>query len=73
MKPGRKTLTEPRIPWRVYIRSKLAAEIELLLMDPTKGKARYGSRGELIETLLEDWVNSQRLDHSLPINSIIDS
>lgn len=59
-KPGRKPLADPRIPWRVYIRSKLAAEVELLLLDPMRQKVKYGSRGELIESLLEDWVDAQR-------------
>ncbi len=52
----------PRIPWRVYIRTDLAAEVELLLLDPLRAKVRYGSRGELIESLLAEWIQERKLE-----------
>lgn len=49
-----------RIPWRVYIRADLAAQVELLLMNSATGRVRYGTRGELLEQLLEDWMATIR-------------
>jgi len=60
MKRGRKPLTTPSIEWKNSIPSPLAAEIELLLLDPISGRVTYGARSQLIESLLRDWVDKQR-------------
>lgn len=59
-KPGRKPNSIPTVPWKLYIRADLAAEVELLLLDPMREKVRYGERNRLIESLLEDWLKEQR-------------
>lgn len=57
---GRPRNKVPRIKWDVYIRQDLAAQIELLLADPMRERVKYGARGELIESLLEEWLQKQR-------------
>ena len=60
-KPGRKPLAIPKVQWQVAVSLPLAAKVELLLMDPMREKTKYGSRGQLIEQLLEEWVRKQEL------------
>ena len=60
MKRGRPELQHPKTAWKVHVDSRLAAEIEILLADPLRGKAAYGERGSLIEQLLRQWVEGQR-------------
>lgn len=43
----------------IMIPSSLLAQIDLLLYDPFRGRARYGERSKLIATLLREWVASQ--------------
>lgn len=64
MKPGRKPLAIPRIRWTVYIRQDLAAETELLLLDPMREKVKYGSRTEYLEALIEKDLAERRLAHT---------
>lgn len=58
---GRPPKAIPTVEWKVYIRSDLAAQVELLLTDPMREKVRYGKRGQLIEQLLEAWLKTQRV------------
>lgn len=44
---------------KISIDAALAGQVEMLLLDPIHGKAKYGSRSKLIERLLRDWVDSQ--------------
>lgn len=60
MKRGRKALTTPSLDWKIRIPEPLAAEVELLLLNPVTGNPLYGARSQLIESLLRDWVDSQR-------------
>lgn len=60
MKRGRKALVTPNLDWKIRIPTDLAAEVELLLLDPLRGKASYGERSELITSLLREWVDQQR-------------
>lgn len=39
------------------IPADLAAKVRLLLLNPRKGKVRYGSINHLLIHLLEEWVN----------------
>lgn len=59
-KLGRKPYTEPRAEWKVYLPSSLAAEVELLLIDPLREKVKYGARNELLEKLLRDWLQKEK-------------
>ena len=61
MAKGRKPYTEPRIQWKVYLRLTVAAQIELLLLDPTREKIRYGARNELIERLLLEYLEKIKI------------
>lgn len=45
--------------WRVMIPSELALRVELMLMDPVRGKPTYGARSILITQLLTDYLNSK--------------
>jgi hypothetical protein len=57
---GRKANTERSIRWRVEVREKIAAQVELLLLDPVTQQIEYGARSALINRLLEAWLDSQR-------------
>lgn len=54
-KPVGELLTE----WKISLPATLAAEIEILLLDAAKGKARYGARSALITSLLRQFVAQQ--------------
>lgn len=45
--------------WKICLPATLAGRVEFLLFDRLHNKPRYGSRGQLIKTLLEDWVAQQ--------------
>ena len=51
--------TDPSVEWKLYIPLSLAAKIELLLLDPTRQKVRFGARSQLIASLLAQWVRKQ--------------
>ena len=59
MTAGRKPYAEPRVAWKVYLPQQLAAQVELLLLDPMREKVKYGARNELLEGLLRDWILEQ--------------
>lgn len=56
----RRKRKEPHIRLDVEIPESLAAEVELLLFDPVRGKTRYGARQRLIENLLRKWVEESK-------------
>ena len=56
----RPKLTTPKVLWRIRIPEDLAAEVDLLLFDPVTGNPRYGSKAQLMEQLLRDWVEDQK-------------
>lgn len=60
-KGGRPKLASPRTSRHVYIDEALNAEVDLLLFSPGKGKIAYGSWSNLVEALLRQWVEEQRL------------
>jgi len=47
--------------WKISLPADLAGAVELYLFDTIHKKPKYGSRAELIKTLLEDWVKEQKL------------
>lgn len=59
-KRGRPPLASPKVAWKVHVDARLAAEVELILADPLRGRAAYGERSELLETLLRSWIEAQR-------------
>jgi hypothetical protein len=60
MKAGRKPNAVPTVEWKLHIQADLAAEIEMLLLDPARERAKYGARSELIHQLLRQWLEEQR-------------
>ena len=60
MTAGRKPYAEPRVAWKIYLPQQLAAQVELLLLDPMREKVKYGARNELLEGLLRDWLERQK-------------
>ena len=61
-KGGRPTNAVPTVKWDLYIRSDLAAQVELLLLDPMREKVRYGARGKLMEQLLNEWLEKKKAE-----------
>jgi metal-responsive CopG/Arc/MetJ family transcriptional regulator len=57
---GRRAYQVPRVAWKCYIPEDLAAEVDLLLMDPLRAKAEYGARSELLIQLLRAWMAERR-------------
>lgn len=47
---------ELTVGWKVRINATLAARVELAMWDATRQKPKYGSRKQLIEALLRDWL-----------------
>lgn len=61
MPAGRKPYTEPRIQWKLYLPATVASQVELLLFDPLREKIRHGARNELVEQLLREWLEKQKV------------
>lgn len=66
---ARRKHTEEKVEWHAYIPKTLAAEVELLLLDPFFQTTKYGAKSELTTKLLTDWVASQRAAPSIPSES----
>lgn len=56
---GRRRHHEDTTPWSFQLPTELTSKVDLLLLDPMTGKVRYGSRTQLVETLLRNWLSSQ--------------
>lgn len=50
-------------PRTVQLPEELDRKIELLLMDPATGRAKFGAWSELVEALLTEWLNTQIKQH----------
>lgn len=59
-KLGRKPHGDPPTKWNINLPTTLAAEVELLLIDPLTGIPEYGKRSKLIQELLYGWVEKNR-------------
>lgn len=57
---GRRKNADPSIEWHVYIPTTLAAEVELLLLDPFLQQAKFGAKSTLVTNLLRQWVEEQK-------------
>lgn len=57
---GRPKKKVPSVRWTFYLPMTLAAEVEVLLLDPARDKIKYGDRNKVMESLLREWLNSQR-------------
>lgn len=56
---SRRKYTDPRVKWSIYVPSTLAAQVELLLLDPFLGQAKFGAKSELVAALLQKWLDEQ--------------
>lgn len=58
MRQGRPPLAVPTVPWKLQIPVDLAAQADLLCLDPVRGIPAYGARSALITQLLRTHLNS---------------
>ena len=56
---GRRKYTIRRVRWHLQIPETVAAEVELLLLDPFWQQPKWGAKSELVTQLLQEWLNSQ--------------
>ena len=47
------------VQWKVTLDPTLAARVESANWDPVSRKPRYGSRKQLLESLLREWLERQ--------------
>lgn len=60
LKPGRRPNAIPRRKMTIYLRVDLAAELDLILLDPVRSRAKYGSWVAYIEELIERDLTERR-------------
>ena len=48
MPPGRKPLIIPNVSWKIQVPIDIAAEIDLINLDPVRGTPAYGKRSEFV-------------------------
>ena len=51
--------TNPTVRRTVYIPEELDRKVELLLLDPVKGRAKFGAWSDLMTRLIREWVDEQ--------------
>lgn len=56
---GRPRSPNPYVQWKIHIDASVAARVELFFFDRVRGKPKYGSRHELINSLLSNWLALQ--------------
>lgn len=61
MTRGRKPHADTPVKFMISFPGTLCAELELLLYDPVLGKPKYGGRSALIQQLVREWVDKQKL------------
>jgi hypothetical protein len=61
---GRPRSPENYTQWKVHIDATIAARVEMRFFDPIRGKPKYGSRHELINELLREWLEKQEAVHA---------
>ena len=59
MPRGKKPAPEPLIQRHVWLPESLDAKLNLLLLNPTTGKVKYGARGDLINRLLQQYLSKR--------------
>lgn len=57
---GRPRVPYLRVDFKVSLPAALAAEIDLMFVDPLTNRPRYGARAKLVQALLEGWLADQR-------------
>jgi len=51
--------TDRPIAKKLSLRSSIVAQVDAALVDPTTGRPEFGSWAELIESLLEGWLDGK--------------
>jgi hypothetical protein len=62
---------DTRVRWHLHIPGTVAAQVELLLLDPFLQQARFGAKSELVTTLLQNWLDSHAKPPP-PDNTVLD-
>ena len=60
MPPGRKPLIIPNVSWKIQVPIDIAAEIDLINLDPVRGTPAYGKRSEFVTSLLREALDLRR-------------
>ena len=47
----------------IHIDENLAARVDLLLLEPSRARPKFGAWSKLCERLLREWVNEQVIQH----------
>lgn len=55
----RPKLSEPKIPVTIYLPQSLYMQLELVTMDLSRGRGKYGVRSRLVESLIRQWLRSR--------------
>jgi len=58
LKRGRPVLSVPTVPWKLQMPVDLAAQADLLCLDPVRGIPAYGARSALMAQLLREHLTS---------------
>jgi hypothetical protein len=64
---SRRKYVDPRVKWHIYIPSTLAAQIELLLLDPFLGQPKFGAKSELVTSLLQKWLDDKWAEQAVEL------
>ena len=62
LRRGRPPSKTQRIEWKIHISVELAAQVELMLADPVRGRVAYAARSRYIESLIERDLERRRGD-----------
>lgn len=57
---GRPPSAEELMDLHLSVPARLVREVDLILYDPIRQRPIYGARGELITTLLRQWLAAQK-------------
>ena len=60
MPPGRRPLIIPNVSWKIQVPIDIAAEIDLINLDPVRGTPAYGKRSEFVTRLLREALDLRR-------------
>ena len=60
MTRGRRASLIPPVVWKCSIPSDVAAQVDLILLDPVRGVPEYGKRSSLVTELLRAWLAAQK-------------
>jgi hypothetical protein len=53
---------ETKLKWKISLPVAIAAQVDIILHDPTIGDVPIGRRSQLVTRLLREWVEKKRVD-----------